>query len=45
MALVKAKDLRQHAPDELVQRITGGPLRIEPYIKYLKTKYGELYKL
>ncbi len=32
-------------PSELIQRITGGPLRIEPYIKYLKTKYGELYKL
>lgn len=32
-------------PIELIQRITGGPLRIEPYISYLKTKYGELYKL
>ena len=32
-------------PNELVERISGGPLRIEPYIKYLKTKYGELYKL
>jgi carboxypeptidase Taq len=32
-------------PNELIQRITGGSLRIEPYIKYLKTKYGELYKL
>lgn len=32
-------------PNELIERITGGPLRIEPYIKYLKTKYGELYKL
>ncbi len=30
---------------ELTQRVTGGPLRIEPYIQYLKTKYGELYKL
>jgi carboxypeptidase Taq len=35
----------KYQPDELIQRITGGPLRIEPYIKYLKTKYGELYKL
>jgi carboxypeptidase Taq len=30
---------------ELVERITGGPIRIEPYIQYLKTKYGELYDL
>jgi len=30
---------------ELVERVTGGPLRIEPYIRYLRTKYGELYRL
>jgi carboxypeptidase Taq len=30
---------------ELVQRITGGPIRIEPYIEYLRSKYGELYQL
>jgi carboxypeptidase Taq len=30
---------------ELVQRVTGGPLSIEPYVGYLRTKYGELYKL
>jgi carboxypeptidase Taq len=30
---------------ELVERITGDPIRIEPYIRYLKTKYGELYQL
>jgi carboxypeptidase Taq len=35
----------KYQPDELIQRISGGPLRIEPYIKYLRTKYGELYKL
>jgi len=35
----------KYLPDELVKRVTGGSLRIEPYIKYLKTKYGELYKL
>ncbi len=28
---------------ELLQRVTGGPLRIEPYIAYLKSKYGDLY--
>jgi len=31
--------------EELVQRVTGGPLSIEPYIRYLRTKYGELYDL
>jgi carboxypeptidase Taq len=30
---------------ELVERVTGGPLSIEPYIRYLKTKFGELYGL
>ena len=30
---------------ELVQRVTGGPLSIDPYIQYLKTKFGELYRL
>jgi carboxypeptidase Taq len=30
---------------ELVERVTGGALSIEPYIKYLRTKYGELYRL
>ena len=30
---------------ELVERVTGGPMRIEPYIRYLRSKYGELYKL
>ncbi len=30
---------------ELIERVTGGPLRIEPYIHYLRTKYGELYSL
>jgi carboxypeptidase Taq len=31
--------------NELVQKATGGPLSIEPYIAYLKAKFGELYKL
>jgi carboxypeptidase Taq len=31
--------------EELVDRVTGGPLRIEPYIGYLKEKYGALYDL
>lgn len=30
---------------ELVERVTGGPLRIEPYVHYLRKKFGELYRL
>jgi carboxypeptidase Taq len=30
---------------ELVQRVTGEPLTIEPYVRYLRAKYGELYEL
>jgi carboxypeptidase Taq len=30
---------------EIIQRATGRPLSIEPYIRYLRTKYGELYPL
>lgn len=30
---------------ELTERVTGRPLHIEPYIGYLKSKYGELYSL
>jgi carboxypeptidase Taq len=32
-------------PDELLNRVTGGPLHIGPYIDYLKSKYGQLYEL
>jgi carboxypeptidase Taq len=31
--------------NELVERITGGPLSVAPYVGYLKRKYGELYDL
>ncbi len=30
---------------ELIRRVTGGPIRIEPYVRYLRNKYGELYTL
>ena len=36
---------RKFTTAELVERVTGGPLRIEPYVHYLKTKYGALYNL
>jgi len=31
--------------DELIERVTGGALTIDPYIQYLKGKFGELYEI
>jgi carboxypeptidase Taq len=31
--------------NEVIERVTGQPLSIEPYIHYLRTKYAELYRL
>jgi carboxypeptidase Taq len=36
---------RKFTANELVERVTGGPMRIEPYLHYLQNKYGELYTL
>ena len=36
---------RKYTAAELMERVTGGPMRIGPYIQYLKHKYGELYQL
>jgi carboxypeptidase Taq len=36
---------RKYTPAELVERATGGPLSIEPYMRYLRSKYGEIYGL
>ncbi|MBE7529495.1 MAG: carboxypeptidase M32 [Ardenticatenaceae bacterium] len=36
---------RKFTANELIERVTGGPLTTEPYIRYLRTKYGELYQL
>ncbi len=33
----------KYTPSELLQRVTGQDLTIEPYIRYLRRKYGELY--
>ncbi len=30
---------------EIIERATGQPMTISPYIQYLRTKYGELYDL
>jgi carboxypeptidase Taq len=32
-------------PQELVQRITGSKIDPAPYVRYLRTKYGEIYGL
>ena len=36
---------RKYTPSELIERVTGGPLNVGPYIRYLREKYGELYEL
>ncbi|MBD2304252.1 carboxypeptidase M32 [Chroococcidiopsis sp. FACHB-1243] len=34
---------RKYTAAELIQRVTGSPLQIEPFISYIKQKFGELY--
>lgn len=36
---------RKFTAEELVQRITGAPLSIDPYLAYLRAKFGDLYGL
>ncbi|MEN9936959.1 MAG: hypothetical protein RLZZ387_3538 [Chloroflexota bacterium] len=36
---------RKLTASEVTQRAAGGPLSVEPYIAYLRRKYGELYRL
>ena len=36
---------RKFGVDDLVKRATGKPMRIEPYVAYLESKYGALYDL
>jgi carboxypeptidase Taq len=35
----------KYTAPELIERVTGGPLDTGPYIHYLRTKFGELYRL
>ena len=35
----------KYEPQELVQKITGSKITPEPYIKYLNSKFGEIYGL
>ncbi len=36
---------RKYMPDELVGRVTGEGIQSRSYMRYLKTKYGEIYGL
>jgi carboxypeptidase Taq len=36
---------RKFQPQEVVQRITGRSVSAEPYLRYLETKYGQIYGL
>ncbi|MFP3852761.1 MAG: carboxypeptidase M32 [Anaerolineales bacterium] len=36
---------RKFKPNELIERITGDGLSAEPYLRYLKGKFGEIYGL
>lgn len=35
----------KYTAPELIQKVTGGAITIEPYLAYLRAKYGELYSL
>lgn len=36
---------RKYTAAELIERVTGNPLKIDPFIGYVKRKFGELYEL
>jgi carboxypeptidase Taq len=36
---------RKYLPNELIERATGRPLETGPYIRYLRTKFGDIYRL
>lgn len=36
---------RTYTPTELVERVTGGPIRTAPFLDYVRTKYTEIYRL
>jgi carboxypeptidase Taq len=35
----------KYTPSELVERVTGGPIRTEPFLDYVHGKYTEIYDL
>jgi carboxypeptidase Taq len=36
---------RKYRPDQLVKRATGSAMTMEPYLGYLRAKYGAIYRL
>ena len=36
---------RKYTPNEIIERAAGGPMRLQPYLAYLRGKYGEIYSL
>lgn len=36
---------RKFLPEEVVERATGRPLELDPYLSYLRSKFAELYSL
>jgi carboxypeptidase Taq len=36
---------RKFTPKETIQRVVGGPIDVAPYLRYLKSKFGEIYNL
>jgi carboxypeptidase Taq len=34
----------KYTPAELVERVTGGPIRTEPFLGYIHEKYSEIYR-
>jgi carboxypeptidase Taq len=36
---------RKYDPQDLVERVTGSRITLEPYLQYLTDKYTEIYKL
>ena len=36
---------RKYTAAELIERVTGSPLSIDPFISYIQRKYGEIYEL
>ena len=36
---------RKYFPAELTERITGGPIQVAPFMRYLKNKYTDIYGL
>lgn len=36
---------RKFMPSETMDRLVGGPIDVGPFVRYLKTKFGEIYQL